>query len=67
MLININDVLADGLSLDIEESGAELIKMALGPLSAKKARTLGFSLLTPVKVHLDLSRSDDNLAYSGSL
>jgi uncharacterized protein len=67
MLININDVLEGGLSLDIEESGAELVQMALGSLSAKNAKKLGFSFLSPVGVHLDLSRLDGNLLIAGSL
>ena len=64
MLININDVLEGGLSLDLEESGAELVQMALGPLSGKNAKKLGFSFLSPVGVHLTLSRTRRGPDYS---
>lgn len=67
MLININDVLDGGLSLDLTQDGQELVEMALGPVSAKKARTLGFSFLSPVSVHLDLSRLDGDLIAVGTL
>ncbi len=67
MKVNINDVLAGGLSLDIDQDGLELVEMALGPVSAKKVKTLGFSFLSPVSVHLDLSRLDGDLIIVGSL
>lgn len=67
MLININDVLSSGLSLDIDQDGPELVEMALGGAGKRKADTLGFSFLSPVHVHLDLSRLEGDLIIDGTL
>ena len=67
MLININDVLSSGLSVDLVQDEPELVEMALGGKGKRKADTLGFSFLSPVSVHLDLSRLQEDLIVIGSL
>src|SRR3990172_4886271 len=58
MIIRIDDIPEEGLSLDIDEEGAELEKLAEG---------LDFSILSPVRAHLDVTATGSDVFVRGSL
>lgn len=58
MKINVDDIPAAGLSVDIKEDGLSLEAVA-GPL--------GYSVTRPVAAHLDLTASDGNVYVAGEV
>ena len=58
MKINLDEIPKDGLSLDLEEKGADLEKLAGG---------LGFIIASPVKAHLDVNTATGGVYLAGRL
>ncbi|HXI09544.1 MAG TPA: DUF177 domain-containing protein [Thermodesulfobacteriota bacterium] len=59
MKINVDEMPDEGLSLDLTEEGSALMELAGGEL--------GYSFISPVAVHLDLTKTDGNVFVSGEI
>lgn len=59
MKINVDEISDAGLSLDVHEEGAAIEALAGGDL--------GFTFLSPVKAHFDISKTGRNIFISGDI